>query len=201
MKNKEIQEKRMKGYFIQAAKDILRGEGIQGISVRNVADQAGYSYATLYNYFEDINDLIFLCVADFQEECILFIENRTKNERNGLDKLMATVLAYVRYFTEYPGIFDLFFLTRVGDFGNKQTTIELIGNSLDKACEKDWKFCITHKLVSNKRSAKIKLQLKYIVVGLLLFYINRRIPDSYSDFIHEAESQIKELLIFSDKRK
>ena len=65
MKNKELQEKRMKGYFIQATKDILKGEGLKGISVRNIADQAGYSYATLYNYFKDINDLVFVCVNDF----------------------------------------------------------------------------------------------------------------------------------------
>jgi AcrR family transcriptional regulator len=70
MKNKEIQEQRMRGYFIQATKNILKGEGLKSISVRNIADQAGYSYATLYNYFKDVNELIFLCVNDFQEECL-----------------------------------------------------------------------------------------------------------------------------------
>ena len=55
MKNKIIQEQRIKGYVIQAAKEILKGEGLKSISVRNIADQAGYSYATLYNYFKDIN--------------------------------------------------------------------------------------------------------------------------------------------------
>ena len=49
MKNKEIQEKRMRDYFIQATREILKGEGIESISVRNIADRAGYSYATLYN--------------------------------------------------------------------------------------------------------------------------------------------------------
>ncbi|MBN2263533.1 MAG: TetR/AcrR family transcriptional regulator, partial [Prolixibacteraceae bacterium] len=66
MKNKQIQEERMKGYFVQAAKDILKSEGIKAISVRNIADRAGYSYTTLYNYFKDVNDLVFECVNDFQ---------------------------------------------------------------------------------------------------------------------------------------
>ncbi len=65
MKNKEVQELRMKNYFIQATKEILKGEGLQAVSVRNVADKAGYSYATLYNYFKDITELIFVCVNDF----------------------------------------------------------------------------------------------------------------------------------------
>jgi len=33
MGNKEIQEQRMKGYFIEATKDILRGEGLKNIII------------------------------------------------------------------------------------------------------------------------------------------------------------------------
>ena len=57
MKNKELQEQRMKGYFLQATKDMLKSEGLKSVNVRAIADRAGYSYATLYNYFKDINDL------------------------------------------------------------------------------------------------------------------------------------------------
>ena len=63
MDKKSILEQRMKGYFIQAAMEILRGEGIKDLSVRNVAEKAGYSYATLYNYFKDLNELLSLCIG------------------------------------------------------------------------------------------------------------------------------------------
>jgi len=86
VERKEIQEQRMKGYFIQATKDILKGEGLRAISVRNIADRAGYSYATLYNYFSDVKDLIFECVKDFQDEAREFIAAETKNSEPGLDK-------------------------------------------------------------------------------------------------------------------
>ena len=54
MKNKDVQEMRMKNYFIQATKEILKSEGIKHVSVRSVADRAGYSYTTMYNYFKEI---------------------------------------------------------------------------------------------------------------------------------------------------
>jgi AcrR family transcriptional regulator len=193
MKNKEIQEKRMKEYFIQATKDILKGEGLAALSVRNIADQAGYSYATLYNYFKDVNDLVFLCVNDFQEECKLFVENQTKKSPNGLPKLKATIKAYINYFVEYPGIFDLFYLAKVGDFGNKQTTINLISNSLDSVCEAEWNYCIQHNLLPIEKVDSIKSSLKYTVVGLLLLYLNRRKPESYSDFINLTNTQVDSL--------
>jgi len=194
MKNKEIQEKRMKEYFIQATKDILKGEGLKSLSVRNIADQAGYSYATLYNYFKDVNDLVFLCVNDFQEECKLFVTNQTKKSPKGLDKIKTTILAYINYFVEYPGIFDLFYLAKVGDFGNKQTTVNVISNSLDSVCDTEWNYCICHNLLPIEKVESIKSQLKYTVVGLLLLYINRRTPDSYSEFINQANIQIDYLL-------
>ena len=56
MRNRQIQEERIKTYFLDSAKNLLRAEGLKGVSVRNVAYRAGYSYATLYNYFKDIND-------------------------------------------------------------------------------------------------------------------------------------------------
>jgi AcrR family transcriptional regulator len=193
MKNREIQEKRMKEYFIQATKDILKGEGLSGLSVRNIADQAGYSYATLYNYFRDVNDLVFLCVNDFQEECKLFVENQTKKSPKGLDKLKATIKAYINYFVEYPGIFDLFYLAKVGDFGNKQTTINLISNSLDSICEEEWNYCIQHNLLPVERVDSIQSSLKYTVIGLLLLYLNRRKPESYSEFINLTDRQVDSL--------
>jgi AcrR family transcriptional regulator len=194
MKNKEIQEQRMKDYFIQATKDILKGEGLKGLSVRNIADKAGYSYATLYNYFKDVNDLVFLCVNDFQKECADFVENQAKKTPKGMERIKKKTLAYMNYFTEYPGIFDLYFLAKVGDFGNKQTIINLISNSLDDVCEADWNYCLSRGLVSVECVEVLKSQLKYTTVGLLVLYLNRRSPDSYSEFMHQATLQIELVL-------
>src|SRR5512133_1434274 len=87
MKNKEIQEQRMRGYFIQAAKEILKGEGLRSLNVRHIADKAGYSYATLYNYFEDVNELTFLCVNDFYEECRRHAIAEAETRTVGKDRL------------------------------------------------------------------------------------------------------------------
>ncbi len=65
MKNKDVHEMRMKNYFIQATKEILKYERIKHVSVRSVAGRSGYSYTTIYNYFKDLNDLVFYCVEDF----------------------------------------------------------------------------------------------------------------------------------------
>lgn len=58
MANKDLQKKRILIYFIEAAQEIMKKEGISNITIRRVAQSAGYNSATLYNYFEDLDHLI-----------------------------------------------------------------------------------------------------------------------------------------------
>jgi len=190
MKNKELQEQRMKDYFIQATKEILKSEGLKCISVRNIAEKAGYSYATLYNYFHDVNDLIFLCVADFQEECRTFVKDQKSNKLQGIESIKESAAEYINFFIEYPGIFDLFFWEKVGNFGNKQEIINLIDNSLNSICKEDWEYCIAENLYAPTQVEEKKNQLKFTITGLMLFYLNRRIPASYQDFLSSAKAHI-----------
>ena len=194
MKNKEIQEKRMKEYFIQATKEILRGEGLKCVNVRNIADKAGYSYATLYNYFRDVNDLVFYCVEDFQEECKAYANGKSLNYSPGIERIKALIVGYMEYFIQYPGVFDLFYLERVGDFGGKESTISVIESSLDSICNDDWNYCLKTKIVDKKDIVLIKQLLRNQVIGLLLLYLNRRIPVAYTDFIESSQKQIDSIV-------
>ena len=189
-KNKSIQEERMRGYFIEATKKTLRGEGLKSINVRNIAKEAGYSYATLYNYFHDIQDLVFECVKDFQEECEQSVKLETMNSKPGLIKIKAITKSYIKYFVQYPGIFELFFLERINDLGQKKPTINLVYSLLDNLCEDEWNYCLSENIYSKKEIELKKEQLRNTIIGVLLFYINRNIPGNYSDFVKLTNRQI-----------
>jgi len=195
MDNKEIQEQRMRGYFIQATKVILKSEGMQNVSVRNIAQQAGYSYATLYNYFKDIKDLIFLCVKDFQDECIEYVTAKTNSNQHGFEKIEAIASAYINYFLQYPGIFELFFIEKATEIVNKQPTVELICSFFDTLCATEWEYCMEVLHTNTDDIETAKNQLRYIIVGLLLFYLNRRYPADYTDFIAHSHRTINSVLV------
>lgn len=194
MKNKELQEQRMKGYFIQATKELLKGEGLKSINVRSIADQAGYSFATLYNYFKDVKELVFLCVNDFQEECTSEIVQKTGNIPQGTERIRAITKEYILYFVQYPSIFNLFFIEKLGDIGQKQPAANLIFTFLDRLCADDWEYCL------NKRNGKLedielaKQQLKFASCGMLLYYMNRIQPASYQEFTATVDNQIDSIL-------
>ncbi len=187
MKHKEIQEERMRGYFIEATKAIIKGEGIRGVNVRSVADHAGYSFATIYNYFRDVNDLLFHCVQDFQQECVRYSGEQVGKSNNCRERLKAKVAAYIRFFTEYPGIFELFYTARAGDLGNRERTLDIIDTSLDEVCRPEWEYCLQHGNVTTESLEHVKTLLRYAVAGILLMYINRRRPSDYTVFLRKCE--------------
>jgi AcrR family transcriptional regulator len=196
MDKKEIQEQRMRMYFINATKELLKGEGLKSISVRNIADRAGYSFGTLYNYFDDVKELIFICVEDFQTECREFIEERTKTQSSGKDKLRAIVKFYMYYFVQYPGIFELFFFERANDVGNKKPTFEMIYSFLDRLCRDEWKYLVEQGALS-KQQARLKAEItKNMAAGMLIYYLNRHIPQSFEEFSQKTETLLDEILNF-----
>jgi AcrR family transcriptional regulator len=194
MENKQIQEQRMKGYFIRATKDLLKGEGLKSISVRSIADRAGYSYATMYNYFKDIKDLIFICVQDFQVECEDFVMNETRESNRGFEKIHDIMMAFCKYFIQYPGIFELFYLEKMSSLVSKQPTAELINSFPDKLCQEEWDFCLENRIVNVGSAAIMKMQINSVATGMLLLYLNRRCPDTYEEFMGNMKTMLGAIL-------
>jgi AcrR family transcriptional regulator len=190
MNNKQIQEQRMKGYFIQATKEILKAEGLKSISVRNIADRAGYSYATLYNYFKDVKELIFLCVKDFQDEIETSINEKIAVIEPGKERIKKMAMGYLNYFLEYPGIFELFYLERMSDISSNDEATQLIVGFLDRLGDEDWKIIESDGAIRELK----KSRLNYAITGLLLFYMNRREPASYQEFTDRAKAQLDFLI-------
>jgi AcrR family transcriptional regulator len=190
MSNKDLQEERVRSYFIQAANEILRGEGISNLSVRNVAEKAGYSYATLYNYFKNINELLSVCIVDFIEEGKEFIVGETKNIPKGKARLEAIIKSYVKFFIQYPGIFELFYITPL----KNAKSAELIISFLEEMCGEDWDYLIQYREYNKVEIETKKESIKYLITGTLVLYNNRRYPADYVNFQESMNIQIDNIL-------
>ena len=190
MNNKDIQEQRVREYFVQAANEILRGEGISNLSVRNVAEKAGYSYATLYNYFKNLNELFSVCIIDFIQEGREFIVGETKNIPYGKARLNAIIRSYIKFFIQYPGIFELFYITPLKDTNSAKAIISF----LEEICSDDWNYIMQNEEFSKETIETKKESVKYLITGLLVLYNNRRYPAEYNKFQKTLDSQIENML-------
>lgn len=96
--------------FINATADIVNENGIEAISIRNVASRAGYSSATLYLYFDDIKQLTALASISYLRDYISEISSKMDGFDDAKDMYLYTWEAFCRYsFANAPIYMSLFF--------------------------------------------------------------------------------------------
>jgi len=194
MDRKTVQEERMRNYFITAAKELMRAEGIAVVSTRNVAERAGYSYATLYNYFSDIRDLIFSCAEGFMAECTEFVEENTKGKTSGAERIKAVSESYAKFFVQYPGIFELLYFQKPSDIATKRSDLENITSLFDSLTDSDWKVFQAEEGKNETDAADTREIHKLALHGLLMFYLNRRTTVDYKQLMEEIAHLTQYLL-------
>jgi len=112
--NNSIQKERTKRYFIDAAKELISDYGIEKLSVRKVGEKAGYSYATIYNYFKDINTLISHVALDYLEDVYDYLIEYKDDSLDSISQVKIYSREYVNYMDNNKDIFKIVF---VEDFG------------------------------------------------------------------------------------
>lgn len=109
MKNKEIQRQRMYYYFIDACKDLIDELGIENLTIRNISDKAGYNSATLYNYFENLDQLIALTLLDSVKPYFYSINVLYRKEISATYLFFVTWREYAKFSFEKPQTFKKVF--------------------------------------------------------------------------------------------
>lgn len=114
MDKKAIQKKRMMKYFIDAVQKIIKEEGIDFVTIRKVSDIAGFNSATIYNYFNNLNELIFFSSIKYLEDYAHDLSNYVKNHDNALDTFMNIWKCFCHHSYSNPKVYyNLFFEERV----------------------------------------------------------------------------------------
>jgi AcrR family transcriptional regulator len=98
----------LRAALLDAAERILEREGIQGLTLRAAAREAGASHAAPKNHFDDLTGLLSeLAAVGFTRFTAQIREAAAKAPAGRA--LAATGLAYVAFATANPGLFQLMF--------------------------------------------------------------------------------------------
>ena len=116
-KNRELQKKRTILYFIQAAEELIEEKGQDNITVREVANRAGYNIATLYNYFENINHLILFTSIKHLNNYVIDLPKCIYNAKTPMDRFYNSWKCFCHHAFAHPEVFHMiFFGTFLPDF-------------------------------------------------------------------------------------
>lgn len=111
---KEIQRTRIMRYFIDATVQIMKEEGIEHVTIRKVADIAGYNSATIYNYFQELSHLIFFAGMTFLKKYTDALPEYMAKGENSLEKYLLTWECFCKYSFAEPKIYSAIFSSNLG---------------------------------------------------------------------------------------
>ena len=94
--------------ILDAAQDIIEAQGIAGLSAREIARRIGYSPGTIYNMFENLDDV----VLHIEARVLDALDKRLAdilNDGNGGTRVTRLALAYLAFTHEKPKLWNLLF--------------------------------------------------------------------------------------------
>lgn len=95
--------------FLRVTREIIDIEGIEQVSIRKVAKNAGFNSATLYLYFKDADELITLASLRFLENYCRTLAMDTHLLTSDYDVYLHTWKVFCQYAFEQPRVFDRLF--------------------------------------------------------------------------------------------
>ena len=115
LSNKQIQRKRMMMYFVDATIELIDAEGIGALSIRKVAERAGYNSATLYHYFTNLRHITFFSCIRYLREYVEDLPNYLKEVSSPLDKYFKIWECFCTHAYNRPEIYELLFFEDLED--------------------------------------------------------------------------------------
>lgn len=105
-----IREKRVMDVFITSAKELIDEYGLDNITIRKIADVSGYNSATMYNYFQNLDELLIYASIDYLKEYIIELKEQTKNIKDPIKRYIKVYEVFNKYSFSKPDVyFNIFY--------------------------------------------------------------------------------------------
>lgn len=137
MEKLNIRKKRVMNYFIEATEEIIRSEGVEGVSINKVAKLAGYNSATIYNYFDSIDHLILYASMNYLKD---YINDLNKEIDEKFDNALIIYKKIYKVFNKHsfksPEIFYNMFFSKYSKYLDViiQNYLQIFPDYLDGSC-------------------------------------------------------------------
>jgi AcrR family transcriptional regulator len=140
-KRTEQEIKMMRERILDATIELVRQEGLEGVSIRKIADRIGVSHMLLYSYFENRAAIIqSLRERGFQQMEAFFAESLRRAESgDALTQVRVSLGRFIRLSHEYPKLYQLAWRSATSwrvDSQNMTTSVEHLAQLIQLCIER-----------------------------------------------------------------
>jgi AcrR family transcriptional regulator len=108
-KRREKQKAELRSELVEAAHKLVQEEGYEGLTIRKLAKRVGYAPMSVYSYFADKQDLLFVLAEDAFETLARRIEEHPADDP--IEALRAVMTEYAAFGLGNPNEYRTVFMT------------------------------------------------------------------------------------------
>lgn len=108
--------------IVQASTDLFLKHGYENFSLRQVAEQIGYSPGTIYLYFQDKDAILYTIMLEGAAQFSQMLSEAAQVE-DAREKLLRIAQAYVDFGLRYPAHYQLMFMQRTDYLVRGENTV------------------------------------------------------------------------------
>lgn len=113
--DKELQKKQNMITFIDATTQMIEEVGIANLSIRKIAEKAGFHNSTIYLYFEDLDELLILASIKFFQEYSQSLGLLSKEDLSPGESLIKVWDSFLTSAFKWSYLFHNFFFGKRSD--------------------------------------------------------------------------------------
>ncbi len=162
-----IKKDYIKSKFVEATKSIIVQEGVFNVSVRKIAKITGYSYASVYHYFLDLNELLLETKLSMIHDTVVN-SNSIINVEEPLEKIKLQARMSAEFFINNSNIFEFFYQYKM-DESNAKAMKSL---KLENEYYKDFIPFVESGVIKESDIPSISRAITYTVFGSITIYMS-----------------------------
>ena len=157
-----ITSKERKKEIIDAARDLIIREGVQGDTIKNISKKNKISEPAVYRHFKNKRSILVALIDNFEQNLIEATDKPIKHHRNPLDRLREIMKDHMIFTEEKKG--TLFAITAESIHFNDDFFLRKILGVIDR-----YKIRIKEILLEAKREGLIREDINLDAVSLTFF--------------------------------
>ena len=180
--------------ILDAAVAVIIKDGFAKLSMRKIAAQLGVTATTIYNYYQNKDELYFYIRIRGFELLHQFFEQAYEQHTNMRDKMSSLIKSYIEFGMRYPDYYEVMFLNRM-----VPKFLDCVGTHLEDVAAKEkavalkpFLFVIEklqkHLGIKEDEAYTMAMQMWVELNGLVSLVISRllkEVTDRQEEFINE----------------
>ena len=182
---KSVKAQRIESYFIDAAKEIIKKEGPDSVTVRKIADLSGYSYGSIYNYYKDLDELMFETRNAMIYDMMAMMGEGPHDSLSSVEDFKRINRIFLDFFIENSHIYTFFYNYPIKKTG--MTPIEEM--NLSERNKMNYMPFVENGMIQESDLEAVFKSILYSLYGLLTLYFS-----SYAMTKEQAHSDLDNII-------